>query len=249
MALSNGSGILSVSGYSTPIEVTFAFAFTGSSFDSFRVYTRAGSFNSNGYGVKGVGVSFRIQEDTGNLTGNIALEDNGAVLATATVALTKNTYYTVRLADTGSSLSLFLNSSTSALLTASTSASYGNKIASFNREGAGHGSFISAGSVSSLDYVTVAVLPLPFISAISAPRQIVNLGQNLTLSVTATSSTAVSYQWKRNGLPISGATNASYTITNAIPLRDGGWYHVAVGNGSGTTMGAVIFVSVVVPTA
>ena len=42
--------------------------------DSFRVYTRADQLNANGYGVRhGVGVSFRIQEDTGNLNGNIAL--------------------------------------------------------------------------------------------------------------------------------------------------------------------------------
>lgn len=161
LALSNGGGIVSVASYSTPIEVTFSFAFTGGSYDSFRVYTRAGQFNSNGYGAKGVGVSFRLQEDAGNLNGNIALEDNGAVLATGTIALARNTYYTVRLVDTGSSLSLYWNSSASALSTVTTASSYGNKIVAFNREGAGHGSLISAGSVTALDYLTVSALSLP----------------------------------------------------------------------------------------
>jgi hypothetical protein len=47
---------------------------------------------------------------------------------------------------------------------------------------------------------------VPTITAISSPRQVVMLGQNLTLSVTATGTPAPTYQWKRNGLPIIGAT-------------------------------------------
>ena len=50
----------------------------------------------------------------------------------------------------------------------------------------------------------------------------VAFGGSVTLSVTANNTT--SYQWKRNGLPIAGATAASYAIVGAI-ARDNGWAH------------------------
>ncbi len=83
-------------------------------------------------------------------------------------------------------------------------------------------------------------------SSVSAPRQVVNLGQNLTLSVTATGAPTPTYQWKRNGLPISGATATNYTITNAVTWRDNGWYQVVAVNSSGLTTSSVVFVNVVI---
>lgn len=161
-SFSNGSGLLTQTGFSQPIEIAFSFAFTGTSHDSFRIVTRADAFSSVGYGVvNGVAASFRIQEDTGNLSGNIALEDNGAVLATATVALSLNTWYTARLQDDGVSLSLYWAADTNPLITAAVSSAYGNRVATFNREGAGNNSTISAGSVSSIDYITVTSIPEP----------------------------------------------------------------------------------------
>lgn len=44
--------------------------------------------------------------------------------------------------------------------------------------------------------------------------QEVSVGQSITLSVAA-NGTNLSYQWLRNGTPIDGATNASYTIASA----------------------------------
>ena len=211
LSVSNGAGILSTGGYPTPIEVDFAFAFTGGTYDSFRVYTRSGQFNSSGYGANGVGVSFRIHDDSGNTSGNIALEDNGTVLATGTFSLALNTYCSVRLVDTGSSLTLYLNSSPTPLLAAATASAYGTKIVSFNRQGAGSGSFISAGSVTALDNLTVWAVPLP--SIIGQPvSQTVNAGGSTTLSVAA--SGAASYQWQLNGSNITGATNATLTLSN-----------------------------------
>jgi alpha-tubulin suppressor-like RCC1 family protein len=96
---------------------------------------------------------------------------------------------------------------------------------------------------------TLAVLDLPIISAISSPRQVVGLGQNLTLSVTAASSLPATYQWKRNGLPVAGATSANYSITAAVPVRDNGWYQVVVTNDIGSTSSSVVFVNVSVSPA
>ena len=86
--------------------------------------------------------------------------------------------------------------------------------------------------------------PVGLITATSAPRQVVNFGQNLTLSVTAP--TATTFQWKRNGLSIAGATAATYTINAATPWRDNGWYQALASNSIASANGSVIFVNVAV---
>ena len=58
-------------------------------------------------------------------------------------------------------------------------------------------------------------------------------GTNVNLSVTATG-TVTGYQWSRNGVPISGATSATYTITGAKQV-DSDMYSVVVANGLSTT--------------
>ena len=58
-----------------------------------------------------------------------------------------------------------------------------------------------------------------------------DIGSNVTLSVSASDAAAVSfyYQWQRNGQFLAGATNTSYTISNAQP-SDSGDYQVLVAN-------------------
>ncbi len=46
-------------------------------------------------------------------------------------------------------------------------------------------------------------------------------------------------------MSIAGATASAYPITNATPVRSGGWYQVAVSNGAGATLSPVVFVNVV----
>src|SRR4051812_48351202 len=68
----------------------------------------------------------------------------------------------------------------------------------------------------------------PIITSISAPRQVVTIGQTLTLRVEASGVPAPTYQWKRSGRPVAGATASSYNVTSASPTRDSGWYQVVV---------------------
>ncbi|MCW3108867.1 MAG: hypothetical protein JWQ09_3373, partial [Segetibacter sp.] len=56
--------------------------------------------------------------------------------------------------------------------------------------------------------------------------------QSATFSVTATG-TNDTYQWRKNGVNISGATGTSYTI-NPVTSSDAGTYDVVVTNGGGT---------------
>jgi hypothetical protein len=60
----------------------------------------------------------------------------------------------------------------------------------------------------------------------------VTAGASATFSVSA-NGTSPSYQWYKNGSPISGATGASYTIPSA-QASDAGNYTVNVANSAGT---------------
>lgn len=62
------------------------------------------------------------------------------------------------------------------------------------------------------------------------------VGQSLSLSVTATVSDGgtMSYQWKKNGTNISGATSSTFSI-NSVALSDAGDYSVVVTNTLGAT--------------
>jgi hypothetical protein len=163
VSLANGAGILSRANFPTAIEIAFTFSFTGGSYDSFRVVSRADDFYPAGYSIQNwVGISFRIQEDTGNLSGNVSLEDHsGIYLASTTIPISQNVQYSIIYRDDGNSISAFLNGSTTPFITAETAAVYGNRVGMWNREGAGAGSFISAGSVTSISTLTISAIPEP----------------------------------------------------------------------------------------
>ena len=65
-------------------------------------------------------------------------------------------------------------------------------------------------------YNANSIITLPYITA-QPQSQTVCTGNavNVTFTVAANSTDAVSYQWKKNGVDIPGATFASYTINNA----------------------------------
>ena len=92
--------------------------------------------------------------------------------------------------------------------------------------------------------------PAPVITFVSAPRQVVMIGQSLTLRVDAVGPSALTYQWKQNGRAIPGANAPSYRIENASPNRDNGWYQAVVtDSGGATTTSSVIFVNVAIESA
>ena len=93
----------------------------------------------------------------------------------------------------------------------------------------------TAGSVTlTLEGVTgVTAISPPVITSPPAPL-ILNPGQSGTLSVTATGTPPLSYQWRKDVTPIAGATGPSYTV-NAGQASDAGIYSVAVSNAYGST--------------
>jgi uncharacterized protein (TIGR03437 family) len=80
--------------------------------------------------------------------------------------------------------------------------------------------------------VTLNVNPLLNISAQPA-NQSVCIGASANFSVMATGTAPLTYQWRKNGSPINGATQSNYAIP-AASLSDGGNYDVVITSGCGT---------------
>ena len=75
-------------------------------------------------------------------------------------------------------------------------------------------------------------------------NQTVTAGTSVTFTVVASGSAALTYQWKKSGANISGATAASYTIASPV-VADSGSYTVTVTNsvGSATSTAATLTVN------
>jgi large repetitive protein len=63
--------------------------------------------------------------------------------------------------------------------------------------------------------------------------QLALLGGNVVLSATAQGTAPLSYQWRKNGQPIAGATSSTLTLTN-VQLTDSGAYTLVASNSTGT---------------
>ncbi len=95
-------------------------------------------------------------------------------------------------------------------------------------------------------YVTVdygnfpAIQPIGVVapSILSQPQSYtVNVGQALSLTVSASGTAPLYYQWQKNGIAISGATGSSLSFGNA-QTTDTGSYTVVVSNGAGAVTSA-----------
>ena len=91
--------------------------------------------------------------------------------------------------------------------------------------------------------VTVQQVQPPAIT-VHPVSQTVCAGSSVTFTVSATGTAPLSYQWRKNGVNISGATSASYTITSAA-TGDAGSYTCVVSNsgGSATSNAATLTVN------
>jgi hypothetical protein len=105
-----------------------------------------------------------------------------------------------------------------------------------------------AGSVTS----STALLTVVGASGAAAPvvttqpaNQTVSLGRQATFVVGASGSAPLTYQWRRNGVAISGATAASYTTPATVSTDNGAQFTVIVTNAAGSTTSNGALLSVV----
>jgi uncharacterized repeat protein (TIGR02543 family) len=101
----------------------------------------------------------------------------------------------------------------------------------------GDGTIYSDSAASSASSVTTnAVAVAPTITSQPIPASKFT-GQSVTFSVTATASDSgtLSYQWKRGGISISGATSATYSISTLITESAGDYTVVVTNTKNGTS--------------
>jgi Ig-like domain-containing protein/ASPM-SPD-2-Hydin domain-containing protein len=103
----------------------------------------------------------------------------------------------------------------------------------------------TGGVTSNVATLTVTTAPVAPSITTQPTSQTVTVGQTATFSVTSSGTAPLSYQWRKNGTAISGATSASY-ITPATSISDNGSpFTVAVSNSTGsvTSNAAMLTVS------
>ncbi|MCX8004390.1 MAG: immunoglobulin domain-containing protein [Burkholderiaceae bacterium] len=93
----------------------------------------------------------------------------------------------------------------------------------------------AAGSVTS-NPATLTVQAAPVPPSITAQPQSASVteGQTATFTVTATGTAPLSYQWRRNGTAIAGATASTYTTPATTLADNGAQFTVVVSNAAGS---------------
>jgi hypothetical protein len=93
----------------------------------------------------------------------------------------------------------------------------------------------SAGSAtSSSAALTVNAAAVAPVITTQPSGQAVMAGQTAAFSVTATGTASLSYQWRKNGVNISGATSPSYTTPVTTTADSGAQFSVVVSNSAGS---------------
>jgi hypothetical protein len=92
----------------------------------------------------------------------------------------------------------------------------------------GGGTITSASATLTVNAAAVppSITTPPASTTVTAPAQ-------ATFSVVAAGSAPLSYQWRRNTFPISGATSSSYVLTPTAVSDNGATFDVVVTNGAG----------------
>ncbi len=107
----------------------------------------------------------------------------------------------------------------------------------------------SASTVANFRQTVVSTNVPPTITA-QPLSQMVSAGASVSFSVTAEGTPPLSYQWRKNGSALSGATLSTYNLNN-VQTNDAGIYSVRVSNpyGDATSSNATLVVNVPVPLA
>jgi DNA/RNA endonuclease G (NUC1) len=110
------------------------------------------------------------------------------------------------------------------------------------------GSIPGAGNTT-FSFATAAFVP-PTPPAIATPPlpQTVNAGGTASFSITATGTAPLSYQWRRNGVPVAGnasATTPTLTLTGVAPA-DAGAYDCVVSNVAGNAVSPAAALTVLI---
>src|SRR5262249_5609084 len=138
----------------------------------------------------------------------------------------------LRVTAAGSTPLSYQWSKNGGVIAGATSATYAIASASTSDAGAYRVTVTNAVGTTTSDPAVLTVIVPPSITT-PPSSQTVNAGTSATFSVVASGSTPLSYQWRKNGSAIAGATAATFRI-GAVQAADAGAYPVAVSNAGGS---------------
>jgi hypothetical protein len=93
--------------------------------------------------------------------------------------------------------------------------------------------------------VTPAVMP-SFLNQPTATTSALTAGGSLNISGIALGSATITYQWRKNGAVIPGATNSTYNINSVVPT-DAGSYTLTATNSAGSVTSSAVVITVTTP--
>lgn len=99
-----------------------------------------------------------------------------------------------------------------------------------------------AGLVSLFAIASLHADTAPTIASVSSSQTLTE-GQSITLSVSVNGTTPFTYQWRKDGNPITGATSNSYALNPAL-AEDDGAYTVVITNSAGSIIAGPIVLAV-----
>lgn len=172
---------------------------------------------------------------------SISSQPNGAKISVGQTA-------TFNVAATGTSPLTFQWKKNGTAISGATSSTYTTPAETMTDNNAQFAAEVtnSAGNASSNAAVLTVTNPTvaPGITAQPASQSVI-AGKTASFSVTATGSAPLTYQWSKNGTPISGATGSAYTTPTETTADNNGKFTVAVSNsaGSATSNAATLTVS------
>ena len=107
---------------------------------------------------------------------------------------------------------------------------------------------VVVGNVAGNTTSNAATLTVNVPAAISAQpiSQTVNAGTAATFTAAATGTAPLTYQWRKDGTPILGATTATFTLSSVQPT-DAAAYTVVISNPAGSSTSNVAILAVTIP--
>jgi hypothetical protein len=106
----------------------------------------------------------------------------------------------------------------------------------------------AAGSLTSVAASLTVTVPAPPTITSATGAGTIGAGFNTVFSVSATGTAPLTYQWRKDGVPLSAATNSTLQL-NAVTVPDSGVYDVVVSNPGGSVNSIQLPLTVTPPVA
>ncbi len=209
--LLNHGELLTTSELGSTLEVKGRFRFTGNIHDVFTIAIRTtGAAPDPRFFNDGFHFEIAKASDDGTRVNIVQVTKYvsgiGTVVAATNQDFSMNQFYDFKISDDGNGMKFYFDQLDIPLLTVTDPTPFGHKVGLYNREGAGGGSSISAGSQVEVDFIQIESGPrVDLIKAVKPSFSNLAVGQIYQLQVSADFKT-----WTNQG-PAFTATNVSMT--------------------------------------